>query len=288
MKYFTDTTGKKPCHIRLFESPLDMARAGVHEHNTRKDKRYTTGNMVKSSGWLTRPIESANDYATLFSGTNPVARKKIEEEVARIRREEDIPTPEEVRRVPAWEEDEGEIDMDRAFNGDETCFRNRRKAKRVTTKNVVIVYNAWVNCGVRERDAMKVGAGVAAAIEILEEAGYSVELWVVCAATGATKDGDDMYSGCRVKESGEPLNTDTMSNCFSPDFIRVPAFGLMSSVPGGHDHCHGFGDDKLNVRMQPHLQLDGINVIQATCLRDHYPVNGVDQAKRIIREATEA
>lgn len=267
--------------IRVYHSPMDFI-ADACEAGGKSD---ITGPRPGASWTSHRAGRTWGEYSKVFPTAYPEGRAMVEKYAKEIG--DCIERPETVRRKPAWMEDEGEVCLDRALAGEDSIFRGHNRAKRVATKNISLVCNCTVSGGMSGNEVAQVAAGVAAAIERLEDSGYSVELWVVWHTRRAYRNGDNVLVACRVKECGEPLSMDILASTCSTDFSRLGCHGMVTSNPG---YTHGLGNIvDVPTELEHWVDVDqGNKAIRCSYQKHFRLMDPLEQAKRIIREATEA
>jgi hypothetical protein len=146
---------------------------------------------------------------------------RLFEEMLLEAKEYDIPQPESIRRTPKWSEDHGDdFDLDR-FRGGQEYWRTTERTKRAGSVVKTIIVNNGMLHGA---DPMMVTwRGVAATVvtELLEQAGYRVELYSARKAEDAyyTRPHNHASIVC-LKQASEPLDRSTMLNSLSGWFFR--------------------------------------------------------------------
>lgn len=267
--------------IRVYTSPMEFVKDGTAGGKANGDMTgpQTLGN------WTSGRAASWDGYAAVFPTPNPAGRKLVEEYAKKI--DSEIGEPESIRRRQRWLEDEGDVCLNRAFAGEDAIFRGPVRGKRVATKNIALVCNCTVSCTMDGNHVANTAAGIAAAVDKLEDAGYSVELWLVWHTHRTYGNGDRVFIACRAKECGEPLASDILASVCHTDFTRIACHGMTHT--GGRTPNLGLGSIA-----EPESDLfkwidlaQGVKPIHCGYQKNARLVNPLEQAKRIVREATE-
>lgn len=204
-----------------FKSPAEMVTEAVKYRNAGK---FTYTNHVSNSSFTGRYFSSWNDLEKKFyepwaEGLRTV--KTMREGLANC----DLPSPVSIKRKQTWNEDDGEIDVNRYLNQEDNYFRRAFRKKTRGVQIVSLICRIGDNADTSSTAIFWRGAAVIAAVDILEEAGYSCEInafWRGCGVypTHPT----EFFSCVRVKEAGTELNTDLLTNVCSAWFFRTVAF----------------------------------------------------------------
>jgi len=172
----------------------------------------------------------------------------------------DIPRPASIRRTAKWSEDHGDdFDLDRYRNGQEYWRTTERSFRPGPTIKTIIVNNGML---ANVNTIAVTWRGVAATVltELLEGAGYRVELYSARQAEGSYTDGKDHGSLVNLKRSSDPLDRSTLLNSLSGWFFRtlyLSAVSLRESYLDPKGRCgattyinwsrHIVGDDKAAI-----------------------------------------
>lgn len=150
------------------------------------------------------------------------------------------PQPVSVRRLRRWSENDGDVDVDRAVRGDDYCFREVHRERRPRTQNIAIMCNIGARYHVTNEQLFWRSAAAIVAIDLLEESGYSCEVW-------AYRIGEETYTdykcpqhfaALRVKDAGEAVDIDLLAKATAPWFFRSALWGSYSHAGKVED---GFG-----------------------------------------------
>lgn len=157
--------------------------------------------------------------------------------------EHHVRPPMSARRIASWSEDHGdEINLDR-LRADQPYWRSTERASRRGPQTVTITINLGARHDFPPEWLIWKGVACIALAELLEGAGYRVELWGARWGQGAynektewidddTKDYErwsHAYAVC-LKRASDPIDASTLINTISPWFYRT--VGLASLALG--------------------------------------------------------
>ena len=136
-----------------------------------------------------------------------------------------------------------DIDFDKLRSGDANFWRSstREDAHGPTTMTVVIdTTTPWFQ---NSDDILWRGAAAVALAKILEEKGWSVEIWVVNGSCLYAGKDTPVYTACRLKKTSDPLDISTLINTVSGWFYRTATFTLLETIccRTGNELAYGFG-----------------------------------------------
>lgn len=136
-----------------------------------------------------------------------------------------VEPPVSIRRQRRWSENDGELDVDRALRGTPELFHESYRAKRPRVQNVVVTCYLGQIASVSGLDLMWRAAAAVVAVDLLEEAGYSCEVWGHNFSRGVfTSERSDCFTAYRIKESGDPVDVDGMIKALTPWLFRTAVF----------------------------------------------------------------
>ena len=138
--------------------------------------------------------------------------------------------PKSVRRRPRWADDGDEIDNDRLRSGQEP-WRVARRESADGPQTVVIFTNVSALGSVRHEDVLWRGAVATALADLLEEAGYRVELWGCRYTSRAYQDHSNLLQAYCLKRAEEPLDLAAVVNGVSAWFFRSAIFQAQYAEP---------------------------------------------------------
>lgn len=129
--------------------------------------------------------------------------------------DEQLPQPRSIKRRKRWSEDGGdELDIDR-LRSDRPYWRTTHRDAKPGPLNVTILTDVSTSSYVKADKILWRGAAAICLTNILEEAGYRVELQAVNHVTGAYADGTGHACSVCLKESQDPLDVSSLINVVS-------------------------------------------------------------------------
>lgn len=136
-------------------------------------------------------------------------------------REEDIPPPMDLRRHRTFSDDDGDsVDIDKFRRGDpfwETTTRSHKPGPVVITVVADVGAQAWVPSD----KILWRGAAAICLTELLEQAGYRVELWAGNFVISYTTNNRDLFHACLLKGPDDPIDIIPLINSVSGWFKRT-------------------------------------------------------------------
>ena len=153
----------------------------------------------------------------------------------------DIPKPSDRRRRLRFSADDGdELDYDRLRSGQD-YWRTTRRRRVAGPATVTLVVDCGGNCGRSADDILWRGAAAVVLADMLEEAGYRVELWGVWKAQEVWFDGDGknhtaMFA-VRLKAPEDVVDKSTLANAISAWCFRTAVFRAYCS---GHRYVTSY------------------------------------------------
>lgn len=177
----------------------------------------------REAQWIGRRFSSIEDYIKAANETSDEDMMIFDMMLAQLRKAEITP-PKDMRRVRAWNEDDGEeVDLDRLRVG-KPFWETHRRANRLGPVTVTIMADlaagAW-------RDSHTIGWRGAVAVcltELLEAAGYRVELWAVTNLTSYTYNYRNLLLGVCLKQPDMPLDLVPTINAVTGWYKRTVSF----------------------------------------------------------------
>lgn len=180
-----------------------------------------------------RKAKTWKDIESFLGRPWPTAVKAVTDMVDEIRKHP-LPTPQDVRRRARWDENDGEVDVDRVRHGDPDFYR-RMKRERVNGPTSVTLLCNLETCDFPDKDVGVFWRSVAAiaVTDVLEELGYAVEIWMWCRGRYVYKKPNHNQFNCmKVKGAGEPLDLHATCDALSYWFTSKAIFGSFACVPG--------------------------------------------------------
>jgi hypothetical protein len=152
--------------------------------------------------------------------------------------EDSVPMAAQIRRKMRWSDDGDEIDLQRVYSGHlDSSWRDMTRSVRVQSRVLQVVTRWGENADASQKRLFWQGAAGAVLCDVLERAGYRVEL----AGCLAAMQGNGLaLTYMKVKEAQQPMNLDSVaaSLCKGSTF-RV--FGIASLANFPRDVNYGWG-----------------------------------------------
>jgi len=159
--------------------------------------------------------------------------KRMKDVVVQIK---DIPGIKDIRRIGEWADQGDDLNIDRIYSGD--CDRAWRRSKRVlregASRHGRIFVNISTSAAVHPEDFFWRGAAACAAADILEDAGYRVEIAGFNMTRGTWNDSAALDSVVIVylKKFDEALDVERLAACTAhASFYRIGVFAHELSQP---------------------------------------------------------
>lgn len=228
MRRFIDH--KRHGEVCILDSLSELMEWGV-------DGRITSefglgGDGAIGGAWEGR--EFANRKSAITALTRPWEEGLAMMDGFRQRIARQMPEPRSVRRRPVWSETAGDVSVDRLLGGDPVMYRDVRRQRTQAPINVALLCQIGQTASYSAEQITWRGAAAVAVLDLLEEAGYSVELWAwwhtVSMFTGPHP---DIYLACRMKSCGDPVDTDLLVNGLSCWYYRTIILGSFLSQKAG-------------------------------------------------------
>lgn len=216
---------QKPGRIALFDGPADMVREVVEYVSS--SGSYDSTRVDNNKQWMGRHFDSWKDIEKKFFEPWPEGMNTVQDMMRQIN-EQDLPEPRDVRRRQHWNEEHGELNVDRYMAGDDMIFRRGMRKSTSAPKVVSLLCCLGGNCNVSAESMFWRGAAAAAAVQKLEEAGYSCEVIAYMRSVGCYSgnyDQTEAFQILPIKQAGEELDLASLVNCMSGWFFRSICFG---------------------------------------------------------------
>ncbi len=279
-------------NLRIERSPKEggtfVTTDSLHEavQEVAKHCKVTKGYRGNTGEWEGRAFGSWDEISKAFLEPWKDGLEKVNNMLDAIRNS-GIEPPESVRRRNKWNEMSGEINIDRILMGEPEYMRQGVRRNSSAPRNVAILCNVGNLGGYTADQIFWRGAAAIAAIDLLEEAGYQCEVWcwnhaLNCfgysssyspysrkkkyGSRGAYSEeskeklnemhpqgGDSFFFCAKLKECGDPVDLDRLTNGLSAWFFRTVIFGMRDVVKdgafgsGGSQHVIGKWLPKMDV-----------------------------------------
>lgn len=149
------------------------------------------------------------------------------------------PEPVSITRKRRWSEEEGDVDVDKYLGGQDRFLRELHRERRPRCTTVAVMCNVCANCYVTNENLFWRSAAAVVAIDLLEEAGYSCEVWGWGSSRGCYYGSHDKsFFAFPLKQAGDPVDTDVLAKGMSPWLFRTAIF---ASLKAGGETRPGLG-----------------------------------------------
>ena len=190
-----------------------------------------------SDSFIGRPLKSWDDVDKAINSPWQQGLNVLEDILNQIK-DRHLPPPTSLRRKSTWSEDSGDdLDLDRLRRG-QAYWRSSHRVTRPGPMNVTIVSDMTTSGATDSARVLYRGAASIALTQMLEDAGYRVELWVGDYGTsyGSTCGAEVVC----MKRAGDMLDVSSMVNVLSGWFYRTVLFAAIAS-PTHLKTQYGFG-----------------------------------------------
>lgn len=224
MQYTKDT--KLRGHAFSFDSPMDVIDSAERGYKISKRGNY----LGSSTNWTDKNFESWNHLREVFLKPWKEGIETVEDMLNEIKAQE-LPRPKSRRRKARWSEDDGEIDIDRVMVGDADFYREVKREIVHGPSNVLLLTNLDAYGNDTHSKIFWRGAAAIAAADLIEDAGYSVEIWVWCHGTRVYSGScSQQFHAFPLKRAGEPIDIGTMINALSGWFLRTVLYNTFADT----------------------------------------------------------
>jgi hypothetical protein len=152
-----------------------------------------------------------------------------------------LPKPQSRRRRTCFSEVDGsELDYDRLRSGQE-FWRTSRRMNTSSPANLTLSVDVATSAGRDAKDIMWRGVAAILLVELLEAAGYRVELWAHSIGDRNYTDGTSVTLFTRLKALSDPLDMSTLVNAVSGWFYRTVWFAEYTRSDIGRYTVAGLG-----------------------------------------------
>lgn len=158
-------------------------------------------------------------------------------------KEANLPELKDKKRKTRFDETAGDdVDLERLRQG-EAFWRTTRREDSMGQTTMTVVIDTTTPFYMNSDDILWRGAVAIAIAKLLEEKGWSAEIWVVNGSKLYYAEDTSVYTACCLKRTSDPLDVSTLINTVSGWFYRTATFTLLSSIcqNRGKKLASGFG-----------------------------------------------
>lgn len=229
-------------HVGIFDGPLELAEAARDANKgpnpfKRLERIQWPGIHINPGDW--------DGAAALLRKPWPEAVSMVRYVADQVRQSRELPLPKSVKRRPRWSDDDGDIDVDRAMKGESDMYRSARRHRSTAPMHIAFVTNLDATIGWWHTNSTGVFFRSAASIamsDILEDAGYSVEIWIWSRGLNVFPEPDsEQFIACKVKAAGDVVDYDALCSSMSDWFCTQAIVGSIASNPHAKVKDKGLG-----------------------------------------------
>lgn len=215
-------------HAMVFSGPLDLMNETVDAYKTVNPnaggtvdpRAYDKGR--KGHGW---------DCLKGFIKTPwPEAVSVIDGLIQIIKQA--LPPPESINRHKVWSDVDGELNIDRVMRGESDPWLQTTRKRKVGPTQIALLCNLDYAPSIGDIGVFWRSAAAIAATDLLETAGYTVELWMWCLGRYVYPDPfHRQFTTCCLKAAGASVDIDLLCDTMSRWFTSKAIFGSFQTCP---------------------------------------------------------
>lgn len=227
MRHITD---KRLCgHAMIFEGPLDILKS-ARKYNEHLPKSQTFV-RIQHQSWNGRAFQNWDEVEGAFGKPLDDEIKKVDKMLEKLR-SMDLPQPKSRKRKMKNVEDTGEVDVDRALHGDPDFYRRATRETHHGPATIALICNLDAALCDDHDAIFWRGCAAIACTDVLEQAGYGVEIWMWCLGRMVyPAPYDRQFTCCRVKKAGDTPDIHSLITSLNGWFTRVGVFGSFMCCP---------------------------------------------------------
>jgi len=265
-------------HALIFDGPKDLIDTAARVQAADPKVRITP--YFRFTG---REGNSWKDAQGFISKPWPEAVSMVERIVEQTK-DTPLPSPKSARRKPRWSDNDGEVDVDRAMQSEPDLYRKVSREHTSGPLTVSLICNVDVQSTPNKTGVYWRSAAAVAAADLLEQAGYSTEVWFWVGSRYAYPDPHPHQCVfCRIKEAGQPLDIDALCDTLSHWFLKA-AFASFDACPTRPTNIGGI-DDKLGGWMK-HMDVQGTYPVEVPIVFS--PAAAVEATRTVLQTVVDA
>lgn len=273
---YDDIEGLGKCEWHLYDNGIgensDFVASGV-ELGSRKMKKHPWSVGLEED-WIGR--DDLHNWRDVLNAVNSTWERGVAvvEEMLKELSEADLPRPQSRKRKSRWSEDSGdELCYDR-LRGAQPYWRETVRQMVHSQNTVTILVEIGALGSVDHEDILWRGAAAIALANILEDAGYQVEIWSVQLSLNTYKNRAASLRAVKLKECNQPFDLAALVNAVSGWYLRTLNFASRVLSQHGNAENHGGMGSRVNPEEYPAV-LDMIStdenrmvIADAYCYKD--------------------
>lgn len=254
MQATTQTINGRPTETRVFDSVSSLIEHALElSAEGSRCRQQLEGGMglegtLKDRSFIGRKFASVDHLRQAAQGHWPEGVALVESMAEELRQALHIAPPQSRRRRTRFSDTDGaELDVDRLRSGQDFWRTTRRE---VSTGPANLTLSVDVAAAASRSAESIIWRGVAAIVvtELLEAAGYRVELWAHEAGEHAYTDGTNGMNAVCLKSLGDVLDRSTLVNAVSGWFFRTVFFSEITRSHDGRQVEVGLGKHRIPSR----------------------------------------
>lgn len=213
--------------VMLFDSLINMAKETAQSQKSLPaNARCRISPSQSGEGWTGHAAVSWDEVPNVASESWATAKDHVQSIISTLVEGDTLPRPKNRKRVRRYNELDGsELSLDRLQAGHDWWEDAQRDVRRGPT-TITVLTNLDAGCSTGPHSVFWRGAAAIAATDLLEQAGYMVELIMWCHGTSVySHPRDHQLTLLRLKEAGQPLDMQALCCGLSAWFLRVVVFG---------------------------------------------------------------
>lgn len=234
MRHEIDTANRT--HVLIADGLLDAAEFARHACCNYKRGGASGGaggpnNSLNRPEWTGRHFHGSwNTLVDSLSKSWDDGLSVVTRMVEKIKRSVDAPIYRGRKR--RWSEDSGEIEIGRLLHGEPAFYQETFRTKVPATQVINVVANLSAKSHITPENILWRGAATIAMIDLMEDSGYSTNLtmWGHSEMCYTDARNDRTLFVARIKEAGDPVNPEMMTNALSAWFLRTVVYGVRFGV----------------------------------------------------------
>ena len=218
-------------HCMMFDSVYDILSS--------TERKFDNGvrNYSPSYGdseWIGRELSSWDDVKDACFNPSPEALEAGSKLVQKIL-DNELPQPKSKRRKAYWNDSGGsEIGVGRYMDG-EPFWRSSRREMKTGTSTVSVITNLDGISSESSESMMWRGAGAVAIADVLENAGYNVDLHVWCRGSSVYDETPmGQFTSINIKSSGDVLDVGAIMSVLTGWFLRSVIYSSFNTAGVGN------------------------------------------------------
>lgn len=261
--YETLYNPKTKDRVVIFESMEELVECtnANFANGSWRDKSDIATNGNDSNEWifgndfdtLNKTDKAMSDGAMAAKYLDMVEKKKDEllSSVPRLAQLSTLAVTKRKRR--RFNEDEGELDIDRYQSGDELMWVDMPR-QDVKNRTARVYYNGGASGYMSTEAITKNVVTMAAIVDIISMAGIAVEVYACCCSKAPRGNARWYNVAVKAKSANEPLDISRMLTFALPGFLRQYVFGVWCNVGENGESKHwGLGTVAYQANMLPQI-----------------------------------